>query len=84
MMLITRFAPREASGVITIEYSEQQIIMAGTWSVEETKALIVVWGQESILSKLDRVHRNRDMYVSKHCNRPLEQWLHQDVGAVLK
>ena len=36
--------------------------MAGTWSVEETKALIAVWGQESVQREMDRVHRNRDIY----------------------
>jgi len=36
--------------------------MAGSWSVEETKALIAVWGQESVQNQLERVHRNRDVY----------------------
>ena len=36
--------------------------MAGAWSVEETKALIAIWGQEHMQSQLDRVHRNRDIY----------------------
>jgi len=60
MVLKRRGENREAFGVIlTIEHSEQQIIMAGTWSVEETKGLILVWGQESVRSKLvDKVHRN--------------------------
>jgi len=34
--------------------------MGGIWSVEETIVLIAVWVQESVQSKLDRVHRNRD------------------------
>ena len=36
--------------------------MAGSWSVEETRALIAIWGQESVQSQLERVHRNRDIY----------------------
>ena len=36
--------------------------MAGSWNVEETKALIAIWGQENVQSQLDRVHRNRDVY----------------------
>ena len=36
--------------------------MAGSWNVEETKALIAIWGQEKVWSQLDRVHRNRDIY----------------------
>ena len=29
--------------------------MAGTWSIEETKALIAIWGQKYVKSQLDRV-----------------------------
>ena len=36
--------------------------MAGSWNVEETKALIAIWGQENVQSQLDRIHRNRDVY----------------------
>ena len=36
--------------------------MAGSWSVEETRALIVIWGQEHVQSQLQTVHRNRDVY----------------------
>ena len=36
--------------------------MAGSWNVEETKALIAIWGQENVQSQLDRAHRNRDVY----------------------
>ena len=36
--------------------------MAGSWNVEETKALIAIWGQENVQSQLQTVHRNRDVY----------------------
>jgi len=36
--------------------------MAGSWSVEETKALIAIWGQENVQHQLDGVYRNRDIY----------------------
>ena len=36
--------------------------MAGSWSVEETKALIAIWGQENVQRQLDGVHRNREVY----------------------
>jgi len=36
--------------------------MAGSWNIEETKALITIWGQENIQRQLDRVNRNRDVY----------------------
>ena len=35
--------------------------MAGSWNVEQTKALIAIWGQENVQSQLDRAHRNRDV-----------------------
>ena len=28
--------------------------MAGSWNVEETKALIAIWGQENVQSQLER------------------------------
>jgi len=40
--------------------------MAGSWSVEETQALIAIWSQENIQRQLDRVHRNRDIVSSGH------------------
>ena len=36
--------------------------MAGSWNVEETKALIAIWGQENVQSQLEKIHRNRDVY----------------------
>ena len=36
--------------------------MAGSWSTEETRTLISFWGEESIQNKLDKVHRNRDVF----------------------
>jgi len=36
--------------------------MAGSWSIEETKALIAIWGQENVQRQLDGVHRNCDIY----------------------
>ena len=36
--------------------------MAGSWNVEETKALIAIWGEENVQSQLDRAHSNRDVY----------------------
>jgi len=36
--------------------------MAGRWSVEETKALIAMWGQENVQNQLERIHRNCDVY----------------------
>ena len=36
--------------------------MAGSWSTEETRTLISFWGEESIQSKLDKAHRNRDVF----------------------
>ena len=49
--------------------------MAGSWNVEETKALITIWGQENVQSQLDMVHRNCDVY--RHIAMEL-----QDVGYV--
>ena len=36
--------------------------MAGSWNTEETRTLISIWGEESIQSKLDKEHRNRDVF----------------------
>ena len=36
--------------------------MAGSWNTEETRTLISIWGEESIQSKLDKTHRNRDVF----------------------
>ena len=36
--------------------------MAGSWNTEETRTLISIWGEESIQSKLDKAHRNRDVF----------------------
>jgi len=36
--------------------------MAISWSREETKAFIAMWGQESVQNQLERIHQNRDDY----------------------
>ena len=36
--------------------------MAAGWSVEETRALVGVWGQENVQSELDEVTRNRTVF----------------------
>ncbi|XP_065920375.1 zinc finger and SCAN domain-containing protein 29-like [Dysidea avara] len=36
--------------------------MAGSWTAEETRALIAIWSQESVQDELKRVHRNRDIF----------------------
>ena len=36
--------------------------MVGSWNIEETKALIAIWGQENVQSQLERVYRNCDVY----------------------
>ena len=36
--------------------------MAAGWSIEETRALVCVWGQENVQSELDGVQRNRTIY----------------------
>ena len=36
--------------------------MASSWNTEETRTLIRIWGEESIQSKLDKVHQNRDVF----------------------
>ena len=36
--------------------------MAGSWNTEETRTLISIWGEESIQSKLDKAHRNREVF----------------------
>ena len=40
------------------------IVMAGSWTAEETQALIAIWSQESVQDELKRVHRNRDIFHS--------------------
>jgi len=36
--------------------------MAGSWTNDETKTLLSLWGNENVQNKLDKVHRNRDIY----------------------
>ena len=36
--------------------------MAGGWNVEQTKALVSIWGQEDVHKELDGVQRNRVVY----------------------
>ena len=36
--------------------------MAASWTVEETRTLISVWGQANVHSDLDGVQRNRKNY----------------------
>ena len=36
--------------------------MSGSWSIEETKTLISIWGEESVQSRLDCAHRNRHIF----------------------
>ena len=36
--------------------------MSGSWSTEETRTLISIWGEESIQTKFDRAHRNRAIF----------------------
>ena len=36
--------------------------MAGSWSTEETRTLISFWREESIQSKMDKAHQNRDVF----------------------
>jgi len=36
--------------------------MAGSWTNDETKTLLSLWGNENVQSKLDKAHRNRDIY----------------------
>ena len=36
--------------------------MAGSWSNEEMRMLISIWGEESIQSKLDSAHWNRNVF----------------------
>ena len=55
----------------------KRIRMAGSWNIEETKALIAIWGQENVQSQLDRVHKNCDVY--QHIAMEL-----QDAGYVIK
>ena len=38
------------------------IVMAGSWTAEETRALIAIWSQESVQDELKRVHKNRDIF----------------------
>ena len=59
--------------------------MVGSWSIEETKALIVVWGQESIQKQLESIHKNRDIYqrICMDRGNSVEQRLktsHRDTG----
>ena len=39
------------------------IVMAGSWTAEETQALIAIWGQEAVQDKLSRVHRNHNIIL---------------------
>ena len=36
--------------------------MSGSWSTEETRTLISIWGDESVQSRLDSAHRNRHIF----------------------
>ena len=36
--------------------------MAGSWTNNETKTLLSLQGDESVQRKLDKAHRNRDIY----------------------
>ena len=36
--------------------------MSGSWSTEETRTLISIWGDESVQSCLDSAHRNRHIF----------------------
>ena len=36
--------------------------MVGSWSTEETRLLISIWGKQSIQSKLEKAHRNHDVF----------------------
>ena len=37
--------------------------MSSGWTTEETRALVGVWGQANVQSKLDGVTRNRSIYA---------------------
>ena len=37
--------------------------MAGPWSAQETKALLDVWGADSVQRELDGIVRNRTVYM---------------------
>ena len=36
--------------------------MAGSWTNDETKTLLSIWGDETVQRRLDSAHRNRDIY----------------------
>ena len=36
--------------------------MSGSWSIEEMKTLISIWGEESIEGRLDSAHRNQHIF----------------------
>ena len=46
----------------TYQRQKNERTMAGSWNTEETRTLISIWGEESIQSKLDKAHRNRDVF----------------------
>ena len=54
--------------------------MAGSWTAEETRALITIWSQESVQDELKRVHRNRDIF--QRISMELEDWIRQDLATV--
>ena len=37
--------------------------MAGGWTAEETKALLGIWGDSTVQSQLDKVVRNKTIYI---------------------
>lgn len=41
---------------------DSSLVMAASWTTEEIRALVSVWGQESIQSELEGVQRNRTIY----------------------
>lgn len=41
--------------------------MSGSWSTEETRTLISIWGDESVQSRLDSAHRNRHIFEQIAC-----------------
>ena len=47
--------------------------MAGSWNVEEIKALIAIWEQENVQSQLQMVHRNCMHDVYQHITMGLEE-----------
>ena len=50
---------------ITVVYSREQFVaesMAAGWTMDETKALVGIWGAQDVQSQLDGVARNRSMF----------------------